>query len=487
MNEASLSGQNDQTRGDFIRPGFRWGFALIVSLFFLWALANNFNDILIRQFQKSLGLNRAQAGFIQFVFYIGYFLVALPAGLMMRRLGYRAGIIVGLSLYAIGALLFFPASQMLSFGMFLFALFVIAAGAACLETTANAYVGFFGTPETSIQRLNLAQAFNGLGGCLAPVIGGLLIFSGVEHSDVTLQAMTSAQLAAYRAQEATTVQLPYTLLALAALAVAGAVAFARMPDARISDPEPLGVQFRQIARHRPLIGAVIAQFFYVGAQVGIWSYFIDFVKDATPWITERQAAFLLSASLVLFMLGRFLGAAVMGRMRPAMLLAICAIANILLCVIAAIASGWLALGAMILVSFFMSIMFPTIFALGLHGLDAARPLASSCIIMAIIGGAVFPPLMGWIAVAAPSPFTGDGAALACRCAAGEPFRAAFSAAPYSADACGFSAPRIEEILAAVWDSLRRASSIFTSCDPSMNSKKGMVKAAINSPPKANIG
>src|SRR5436305_4579187 len=151
----------------FITPAYRWGFALVVSLFFLWALANNFNDILIRQFQKSLGLNRAQAGFIQFVFYIGYFVVALPAGLLMRRLGYRAGILVGLGLYATGALLFFPASLMLNFGMFLFALFVIAAGAACLETTANAYIGTFGDPKTAVQRLNLAQAFNGLGACLA--------------------------------------------------------------------------------------------------------------------------------------------------------------------------------------------------------------------------------------------------------------------------------------------------------------------------------
>jgi FHS family L-fucose permease-like MFS transporter len=396
--EATMPELAARAERPFILRSYRWGFALIVSLFFLWALANNFNDILIRQFQKSLGLNRAQAGFIQFVFYIGYFVIALPAGLLMRRLGYRAGILVGLGLYAAGALLFFPASLMLSFNMFLVALFVIAAGAACLETTANAYVGFFGAEETGVQRLNLAQAFNGLGACLAPVIGGLLIFSGVEHSQTALHAMSPAELAAYRASEAATVQLPYVLLALAALAIAAAVAVARMPDARDATDAPLGVQLRQIARHRPLTGAVIAQFFYVGAQVGVWSYFIDFVKDVTPWISERQAAFLLSASLVLFMIGRFSGTAIMTRIRPAVLLGLYALANVVLCTIAALASGWIALGALILVSFFMSIMFPTIFALGVEGLGPARPLGSSCIIMAIIGGAIFPPLMGLVAV-----------------------------------------------------------------------------------------
>ena len=394
---AAMPDAADGVRRAFIAQGYRWGFVLVVSLFFLWALANNFNDILIRQFQKSLGLNRAEAGFIQFVFYIGYFVVALPAGLLMRRRGYRAGILVGLGLYAVGALLFYPASLMLNFGMFLFALFVIAAGAACLETTANAYIGAFGDPETAVQRLNLAQAFNGLGGFIAPIIGGLLIFSGIEHSGATIAAMTPTDLAAYRASEATTVQLPYFLLAGAALTVAAAVALARLPEGRSGTDAPLGGQFAGLLRDRALVGAVIAQFFYVGAQVGIWSFFIDFVKDVIPQVSERNAAFLLSVSLVLFMIGRFSGAALMWRVRPATLLGIYAIANVLLCCLAMTGIGWAALGALMLTSFFMSIMFPTIFALGVADLDTARPLGSSFIIMAIIGGAIFPPLMGLVA------------------------------------------------------------------------------------------
>lgn len=382
----------------FIAGSYRWGFALVVSLFFLWALANNFNDILIRQFQKSLGLDRAQAGFIQFVFYIGYFVVALPAGLLMRRFGYRAGILTGLMLYAAGAALFYPASLMLDYGMFLFALFVLAAGAACLETSANAYIGYFGDSGSAVRRLNLAQAFNGLGGTLAPAIGGMLIFSGVEHSPETLSSMTAAELAAYRASEATTVQLPYALLAVAALVLAGAVAAARLPSVPREADAPLRRQFGTLLGNRALTGAVAAQFFYVGAQVGVWSYFIDFVKDVTPWISERQAAYLLSASLVLFMIGRFTGTALMARVRPAVLLGGYALAAIACCAVAVTGGGVVAVGALMLVSLFMSIMFPTIFALGVETLGPARPLGSSFIIMAIIGGAVFPPLMGLVAV-----------------------------------------------------------------------------------------
>lgn len=386
----------------FVNPHYLWGFVLVVSLFFLWALANNFNDILIRQFQKALGVNRAEAGFIQFVFYIGYFLVALPAGLLMRQLGYRAGIVCGLSLYAAGALLFIPASFALSFGLFLLALFVLASGAAFLETAAAAYVGAFGSRDTAVQRLNLAQAFNGLGGFIAPIIGGLIIFSGVEHAPTELAAMTPMQMAAYRASEAATVRLPYALLGIAAILIAISVARARLPEAIVPKDVSLRAQFKRLSRHRPLIGAVVAQFFYVGAQVGIWSYFIDYTKSVMPQITERHAAFLLSASLVLFMCGRFLGTALMARCRPASLLVLYALINVLLCGIAVIANGAPALGALILTSFFMSIMFPTIFALGVADLESDRPLASSFIIMAIIGGAIFPPLMGLMSVWAGS-------------------------------------------------------------------------------------
>ncbi len=391
------------TPGAFIMPGYRRGFILVVSLFFLWALANNFNDILIRQFQKSLGLDRAEAGLIQFVFYIGYFTIALPAGLVLRRFGYKTGILIGLLLYAAGALLFIPASIARTYSLFLFALFVIASGAAFLETAANPYISAFGDPQRAPTRLNLAQAFNGFGGFLAPIIGGLLIFSGVEHSPATIAAMAPDALDAYRAAEASTVRLPYAVLAGAALLLAAAIAVTRLPDVGGDAPTgALGGQFRALLAKRSLAGAVIAQFFYVGAQVGVWSYFVDFVKDATPDVSERQAAYLLSLSLVLFMTGRFIGTALMARIRPVRLLGVYAVTNVALIVVASMASGPVAVGALVLTSFFMSIMFPTIFALGIDQLGPFVPLGSSCLIMAIIGGAIVPPLMGRIAIASGS-------------------------------------------------------------------------------------
>ncbi|NKJ42234.1 L-fucose:H+ symporter permease [Novosphingobium sp. SG720] len=389
--------------GGFILPGFGVAFALVVSLFFLWALANNLNDILIRQFQKALGLNRAEAGFIQFVFYIGYFTMALPAGIIMRRYGYRAGILVGLALYAVGAFLFYPASLARTFSLFLAALYAIAAGAAFLETAANPCIAAFGAPAAASQRLNLAQAFNGIGGVVAPLIGGLFIFSGVEHSSAALAAMSAAQRAAYRASEAQTVQVPYLVLGLAVLLVGLAFVFAPLPRLQTGAAAPLqaGAARRLLARPK-LRRAVIAQFLYNGAQVGIWSFFIDFAKDALPTITEREAAYLLSFSLVLFMLGRFAGAALMIRFRPAVLLVGYAVVNMVLMALAVLSGGTVAVAALILSSFFMSIMFPTIFALGIEDLGPLMPLGASCLVMAVVGGAVVPPLMGQIALHAGS-------------------------------------------------------------------------------------
>ena len=389
----------------FIRPGFRAGFILVTSLFFLWALANNFNDILIRQFQKALDLNRAQAGLIQFVFYAGYFIMALPAGLVMRRFGYRAGILAGLALYAIGALLFWPAAEMREYAAFLGALFVLASGAAFLETAANPYIVAFGDPARASQRLNLAQAFNGFGAVLAPTIGGLFIFSGVEHDAGTLSTMSQAQLAAYRIAEARMVQVPYVVLAVVVMLVGVAIMLVRLPalvtqaDDTAHDGASHGGLFT-ILRARGLRRAVVAQFFYVGGQVGIWSFFIDFVKDSLPATPERTAAYMLSVSLLLFMAGRFIGAALMQKLQATRLLLGFAIANVALCAVAMASSGWIAVGALGLTSFFMSIMFPTIFALGVRDLGPRATIGSSLIIMAIIGGALVPPMMGLIASAA---------------------------------------------------------------------------------------
>ncbi|WP_082467311.1 L-fucose:H+ symporter permease [Sphingomonas sp. Leaf25] len=386
----------DGGRHPFITPGYRTGFVVIVSLFLLWAVANNFNDILIRQFQKALALNRAEAGFIQFVFYLGYFVMALPAGLVMRRFGYRAGILAGLGFYALGAVLFYPAADVRVYGAFLGALFVIAAGAAFLETAANPYIVAFGDPARAEQRLNLAQAFNGLGATLAPSLGAWFIFSGVEHDAATLDAMNAASLDAYRAAEAQMVQLPYLVLAGVVVLVAAVVAVVRLPPIAHDAPGGTLRGIGSVWRVGALRGAVIAQFFYVGAQVGVWSFFVDFVKAISPATSERQAAYYLSISLLLFMIGRLAGAALMQRIAAVRLLALFAIANIVLTLVAAFAGGTVAIGALLLTGFFMSIMFPTIFSLGLRDLGPQATLGAPLIIMAVIGGALFPPLMGWL-------------------------------------------------------------------------------------------
>jgi len=378
-----------------IKPNkYLWPLILITSLFFLWAIAHNLNDILIKQFQKALDLNRGQAGFIQFAFYLGYFIMAIPAGLIMKKFGYKKGIITGLLLYAAGAILFFPAAEIRIYGFFLFALFIIASGLTFLETAANPYVTKLGNPDFAERRLNFAQAFNGLGSIIAPAIGGYFIFSGNDFNESQLAAMDTNTLEAFRAAEAKAVQWPYFLVAMIVLAIAFLIFKTPMP--RIEEEDKLGkVNLSKIFRKRHLVYAIIAQFFYVGAQVGIWSYFIDYMIDVVPGTPEKTAAYFLSLNLVAFMIGRFTGSLLLTYIKPNILLVIYAIINMVLIILSTVTSGMTSVYAVIGISFFMSIMFPTIFALGIKDLGEDTKIGSSLIIMAIIGGAIFPLIMGY--------------------------------------------------------------------------------------------
>jgi FHS family L-fucose permease-like MFS transporter len=376
-----------------IGPGYRLAFAVVTSLFFMWAIANNFNDILIKQFQGALDLTRMQSGLVQTAFYFGYFTFALPAGWTMARLGYKSGILIGLGLYACGALLFYPAAGVRNFGFFLVALYIIAAGLAFLETAANPLIAAMGSGERAAQRLNLAQSFNGLGGFLAPFIGSTLIFSGIEHSQAEIAAMTVAQRDSYHIAESLAVRLPYLGLAAVVLCLAGLVALTRFPavvegNAQTARATPLWRNIR-------LMRAVFAQFCYVGAQVTVWSYFINFTQDLSG-AGERLAAWCLGFSQMAFMLGRFAGTGLMAFVTPARMLTIYGLIAALLCGVAVVAHGIVAIVALGLTSVFMSIMFPTIFTLGLTGLGERTKMASSLLVMAIIGGALFPPLTGLI-------------------------------------------------------------------------------------------
>lgn len=386
---------------------------LVTSLFFLWGIANSLNGTLIKHFQTALNLNRAQAGIVDSAFYIGYFVMALPAAFLMNRIGYKKGILIGLFLYVAGALIFYPAAEVRVYGVFLFALFVIACGLAFLETAANPYVTVLGSPSSAESRLNFAQSFNGISLILGPVIGSLFIFSDVEYSNETLDALPAAQAEAIRIAEAQSVQVPYLVIAGVVLLVAILFAVTRMPE--ISSPQERGATLKGITRHRHLMFGVLAQFFYVGAQASLWGYFIDlklhfsrtdhlgivqtiyqYTNEMTPTVIASYHA---SFALILFMIGRFVGTWLLTKFLAHRLLASYAAACVVLIAYAIMGSGLSAIVAISLTYFFMSIMFPTIFALSIKNLGDQVKLGSGLVIMAIVGGAVLPPLTGYLSLA----------------------------------------------------------------------------------------
>ncbi|MBV9549189.1 MAG: L-fucose:H+ symporter permease [Alphaproteobacteria bacterium] len=368
-------------------------FALTSTLFFAWGLASQFNDLLLHHFQKALDLTRTQASFTQFAFYIGYFCAPLPAALIIRRLGYKRAIIVGLAFYALGAFLFVPAAHLRIYGIFLAALYIIAIGAGFLETSANPYIAILGAPETASPRLNFAQAFNGVATVLGPLVGGYVIFSGVEYTPAQQAAMGPAAVDAWRASEAAAVGPPYLVLGILMVVIATAIALTKYPPLRAEVmPEGSGSPFAVLRQPRVLY-AVIAQFFYCGAQVGIWSMLVDFSREAANVPERVGAQVYLEATMIAFCVGRFFGAWLQRFLDPARMLVLYAGCNILLCCLAATLGGFPSIYAMAATSFFMSIMFPTIFALGLEKLGHETEFASSFIVMAICGAGVVPPLM----------------------------------------------------------------------------------------------
>jgi FHS family L-fucose permease-like MFS transporter len=377
-------------------------FVLVTSLFFLWALGVNLNDILIPHLKKAFRLSDLQSSLIQSAFFGGYFLAALPAGWLMERIGYRKGILVGLLTCAIGAFLFIPAASIRLYGFFLFALFVMACGQGVLEVAANPYVTILGPPESSERRLNLAQSFNAVGAVVTPIIGRAFILSGIEYSANQLSVMTPEQSAAYSALEASRVRGPYLAITALFLFVAALLYFAHLPEIRevsgetLPEPQKTPRKRWEIWRYKHLVKGVVAQFFYVGAQVGVTSFVIRFTQHAMPNTPEKVAANFLKWHLMGFMVGRFAGSAMMERIAPPRLLGLFA-ACAFLCTLTAVAgSGAAPVWAVVLLGFFDSIMFPTIFALSVKNLGVYTKLGSALLVMSIIGGAIVPAVMGYI-------------------------------------------------------------------------------------------
>ncbi len=393
-------------------------FLLVTSLFFLWGFAHSLLDVLNKHFQEILGVSKAQSGLIQAAVYGGYFIMAIPAGLFMKRYGYKKGILLGLLLYAGGAFLFYPAIHIQTFWAFLVALFIIALGLTCLETAANPYSTVLGPPGRSAQRLNLSQSFNGLGWVIGPIVGSLILF-----------ATTSGD------NKFATLAIPYVGIGIIVLLVAFLFFITKLPDIdeaalQLTDGDQQDSQTieKPLFRHPHFIFAVIAQFFYVAAQTGINSFFINYVTEVfhkpssdhfagahllhrltdmagrmNPGITEYEnllnttAGLMLSFSFGLFMIGRFLGSLVLTWIKPAKLLLIYALFCMILTGLVISGAGMIGIVSLSLIYLFMSVMFPTIFALGLRNLGSHTRRASSFIVMAIVGGAVFTPLMGLIA------------------------------------------------------------------------------------------
>ncbi|MCS3416571.1 MULTISPECIES: sugar MFS transporter [Pseudomonas] len=376
-----LSKDTPVATGARVVPTYRWALMLVTSLFFLWGLSYGLLDVLNKHFQEVLHVSKAQSGLLQSAYFGAYFLIALPAGLLMDRHGYKAGILLGLCLYAAGALLFMPAAAAASFPFFLFALFVIACGLGCLETAANPYATVLGEPQGAERRLNLAQSFNGLGQFFGPLIGGAMFFSAGSTP----------------ASDMSSLQTTYVVIAVLVLLVALLIARTPLPDLRAQEQELQPVAGKGLWQYPEFVGGVITQFFYVAAQVGVGAFFINYVTEHWAQMGNQQAAYLLSIAMLAFMFGRFFSTWLMGRVSAQKLLLAYALINIALCGLVVIGLEGVSVIALIAVFFFMSIMFPTLFAMGVKNLGPHTKRGSSFMIMAIVGGALMPYLMGKVA------------------------------------------------------------------------------------------
>jgi FHS family L-fucose permease-like MFS transporter len=382
-------------------------FILITSLFLLWGFAHGLLDVLNKHFQNILNVSKAQSGFVQFSLYIGYLIMAVPAGLIMKKFGYKRGIIFGLCLFATGAFLFYPVAKIGSFWPFLIALFVIACGLTCLETAANPYTTVLGPKESASQRINFSQSFNGLGWILGPLIGGLLIFGAAETGE---------------SEKFDSLLTPYMIIGSVVLVVALAFLFTNLPEIKEDPSKDVeeNPPMRLLLKNRFFIIAVLAQFFYVAAQTGVNSFFINYVTEELPNVQNpvvnmmqnlgyfgevfmpknpEQAASLILAfgGMGLFWIGRLSGSWLLGFVSPGKLISLYGLINTVLLLLVVMGFGTLSVVALFSSYFFMSVMFPTIFALGIRDLGALTKKGSSFLVMAVAGGAFCPPIMGAIA------------------------------------------------------------------------------------------
>jgi len=368
---------------------------LLTSLFFLWGFAHNLDPILIPHLKKSFTLTTVQATLVDSAVFIAYFLMALPAGFIIKKFGYKIGIITGLLFFSVGCFLFIPAANTQQYTFFLVALFIIACGLTILETAANPYITILGDPAGATMRLNFAQSFNGLAAALAPAIGGSIILTK-GFSEKQLNAMTEGARKIALANEASTVKAPYFILGCILAIIALFFVFSKLPEVTKSEEKQVSSKnILHAFKHRHLSWGVAAQFFYVGAQVSVFSLFILYASQSAA-LSEVKASYYLTVCGTAFLIGRFVGTALMRVIKSENLLALYAVINVGLCLLAIFGHGMITVYTVIAICFFMSIMFPTIFALGIKDLKGDTEYGSSLIIMSIVGGAVIPRIFGYL-------------------------------------------------------------------------------------------
>jgi FHS family L-fucose permease-like MFS transporter len=396
ISTSSGAGRDKDTGGSIFPTGKLMAFVLVTAIFFLWGMSNNLTDILVQQFKKSFELSLLQAQLVQTAVFLAYGTMAIPAALLMRKFGYKAGILTGLIVFGTGTLLFWPAAVVGKYAPFLIALFVVGCGSSILETACNPFIAQFGSSGTSERRLNFSQAFNPPGAITGILVGTWFIFSGIEKTPQQVLGMKAAgTYDSYLHSEIMRVVPTYVGLAVVLFLLAlliGRTAFPEMNSEHTSDTGGQG-SFKALGRYPQLWFAVIAQFFYVGAQVATWSNFIPYMKQYTTQ-TEKNAGYFLTGNLIALAAGRVISTWLMQYVEAAKLMRIYAMVNIGLLAFAVLRPGMGGAWTILLTSFFMSIMFPTIFALGVKGLGENTKLGGSLIVMAIVGGAVFPLLMG---------------------------------------------------------------------------------------------
>ncbi len=372
-------------------------FVLVTSMFFMWGLANNMTDTLLAAFKKIMSMSDFQTSWIQVAFYGSYFCLALPAALFIRRFSYKSGVLLGLGFFILGALLFYPASKTMIYGHFLTALFILAGGLSVLETTANPYILAMGDEATSIRRLNLAQSFNPIGSITGVLLSKFFILDNLNTADsVTRAGLSLDELKVIQEQELTAVMGPYVGVAILLALIWVTIAFIKMPVASDDSRKPeLLSSFKRLFSNSNYKLGVVAQFFYVGAQIGVWSFTIRYVMNELGTDESEAASYYLGA-LVLFMCSRFIFTALLKKFSAHSLLINTSLTAVALLLVVIMVGGMPGVIALTLVSGCMSLMFPTIFGLASQGLDQDRKVGGSGLIMAILGGAVLTAVQGQI-------------------------------------------------------------------------------------------